>query len=206
VIDLADSLCHEILARIEATPARAATKLVAIDGRGGSGKTRLAEELMAIDGSIKRLSLDHFPCRADEYPFHPSGVQTRISKPRVLMTLLPLTQGVAASYRRTHWWHTDPDGSIVHVQPGGTVLVDGCYALLPEFRPLLDFSVWIDCAPDVALTRAIARENVGAAGRTAWVTAHGPAQERYIAAHRPAEFADLVLVVDADGRLRHADT
>jgi uridine kinase len=196
-------LCHSILELINARSARAATKLVAIDGRGGSGKTRLAGDLMVLDASIKRLPLDHFPCRADEYPFHASGVQTRISRVRILMTLLPLTQNATASYQRTYWWHTDPEGPVLRIEPGGTVLVEGCYALLPEFRPLLDFSIWIDCPADFALARAIARENVGTQGRNAWVTGHAPAQERYIESHRPAEFADLVLTADADGRLRH---
>jgi uridine kinase len=179
---------------------------VAIDGRGGSGKTRLVRQLVALDPSLKRLPLDHFPCRADEHPFHPSGVQTRISCARVLETLRSLTQNMAAVYERTFWWHTDRDSATLQIEPGGTVLVEGSYALLKDLRPLLDFAIWIECPPALALARALAREAVDAASYSAWMNGHLPTQERYIETQRPSEFADLVLIAEADGSLRHRGT
>ena len=71
---------RRILECIDTCPTRGATKFVAIDGRGGSGKSYLAAQLMSIDPSLKLLSVDDFPCRDEEYPFHPTGVQTRISQ------------------------------------------------------------------------------------------------------------------------------
>ena len=49
---------------------------------------------MSIDCSLKLLPVDHFPCHGEEYPFHPTGVQTRISQARLLMALLPLTENL----------------------------------------------------------------------------------------------------------------
>lgn len=75
---------RRILAQVDACPTRGATKLGAIDGRAGSGKSYLADQLMFIDRSLKLLPVDHFPCHGEEYPFHPTGVQTRISQARLL--------------------------------------------------------------------------------------------------------------------------
>ena len=194
---------RRILAQIDACPARGATKLVAIDGRGGSGKSYLADQLRSIDRSLKLLPVDHFPCHGEEYPYHPTGVQIRISQARLLMSLLPLSENVAATYRRTYWWKTDRVGSLTRVEPGGTVLVEGCYSLLRSLRPLYDFSIWVECPYEQALARAMAREKVGEVGRGRWELGHAPNQERYIETHRPAEFADMVLLLtpDADYRI-----
>lgn len=191
----------QVLAHIDASPARSATKLVAIDGRGGSGKSRLAQSLMAIDSSVKLLPVDHFPCLQEEYPFHGSGVQTRISEERLLLTLLRLTDNVPAFYRQTYWVEGEGLGPARRIEPGGIVLIEGSYSLLPSFRAFLDYSIWIECDYEQALTRAVTREVRNEAEFTRWVAGHAAAQESYIAAHRPAEFADLVLNVDSEGDL-----
>ena len=179
---------------MDACPARGATKLVAIDGRGGSGKTYLADRLKSIDSSLKILRVDHFPCRGDEYPFHPTGVQTRISQARLLMTLLPLLENDAAGYRRSYWSETDRIDPLIRVEPGGTMLVEGCYSLLRSLRPLYDFSIWVECPYEQALAQAMARDRVGEGGRARWELGHAPNQERYIETHRPSQFADMVLL------------
>lgn len=185
---------HRILEAVDTCPARGATKLVAIDGRGGSGKTRLARELMSIDRSLKLLCVDDFPCRADEYPYHPTGVQTRISEARLLMTLLPLSENAPAAYRKSHWRETERVDPLTRIKPGGTVLVEGCYSLLPSLRSFYDFSIWVECPYEQALAQAMARDGVDEGGRAAWELGHAPNQERYIETHRPSEFADMVLV------------
>ena len=194
---------RRILAQVDACATRGATKLVAIDGRGGSGKSYLAAQLMSIDRSLKLLPVDHFPCHGEEYPFHPTGVQTRISQARLLMALLPLTDNVAATYRRTYWWKTDRVGPLTRIEPGGTVLVEGCYSLLRSLRPLYDFSIWVESPYEQALAKAMARDKVGEVGRASWELGHAPNQERYIETHRPSEFADMVLLLtpDADYRI-----
>jgi len=188
------AIYRRILQAVDACPARGATKLVAIDGRGGSGKTRLAAELMSIDGSLKLLSVDHFPCWGDEYPYHPTGVQTRISEARLLKALLPLSENAPAAYRRSHWWETDRIERLTRVEPGWTVLVEGCYSLLPSLRPLYDFSIWVECPYERALARAMARDEVDEVSRAGWEFGHAPNQERYIETHRPSEFADMAIV------------
>ncbi len=185
---------RRILEHVDACPARGATKLVAIDGRGGSGKTHLAAQLMSIDRSLRLLPVDYFPCREEEYPFHPTGVQTRISQARLLMALLPLTENAASAYSRSYWWEADRIDPLTRIEPGGTVLVEGCYSLLRAVRPLYDFSIWVECPYEQALAQAMARDEVGESGRAGWELGHAPNQERYIETHRPSEFADMVLL------------
>jgi len=193
---------RRILELVDACPARGATKLVAIDGRGGSGKSSLAAQLMSIDHSLKLLPVDHFPCRSDEYPLHPTGVQTRVSEARLLKALLPLIENDAGAYRRS-WWHIDRVGPLTRVEPGGTVLVEGCYSLLPSLRSLYDFSIWVECEYEQALAQAVARdEKVGESDRVRWELGHAPSQERYIETHRPSEFADMVILFTPDAQYR----
>ncbi len=192
---------RRILEQVDACPTRGATKLVAIDGRGGSGKSFLAAQLMSMDRSLKLLPMDHFPCHGEEYPFHPTGVQTRISEVRLLMALLPLTENTAGAYRRS-WWDTDRVGPLTRVEPGGTVLVEGCYSLLRSLRPLYDFSIWVECPYEQALAQAMARDKVGEGGRARWELGHAPNQERYIETHRPSEFAEMVILLTPDSQHR----
>ena len=196
-----DQVYRRVLAAIDAVPARGATKFVAIDGRGGAGKTRLALELMARAPGMRCLPVDHFPCTREEYPLHPTGIQTRISVARLLMTLLPLAEGERAQYRRTSWSGEYRSEAPVVIDAGDTLLIEGCYTLLPQIRPLLDFAIWIECPSGRALERALNRDDLDAAGRTAWREGHGPAQERYIQAHTPSRFASLVLAARSDGTL-----
>ena len=90
----------QMLTAIERTPAASETKLVAIDGRGGSGKSSLAEALSRSRLAAQVVHVDDFPFRTSEYPFHPSGTQTRVNLDRLITeVLLPLRAGRRAVLR-----------------------------------------------------------------------------------------------------------
>ena len=191
------SVLQQVLAKIDAAPCSSETKLVAIDGRGGSGKSKLASELQKIRTSIEVLELDAFPYLDKEYPFHHTGTQTRINTNRIIgEALIPLQRGQQASFERTFWWKDAKPSPIIQVKPGGIVLAEGCYALLPELRSYWDFSIWIECPPQVAMERAIARD--GEDIRLQWEQAYFKNEERYVEIHQPADHADLVVYNTGD--------
>lgn len=185
----------EIVRTIDGVKARGRTKLVALDGRGGSGKSTLARMLAAEIPGSQIIQLDSFPCRADESPFHALGTQTGISVRRVLdEAIVPLQRGEPARYRQTSWWALQCGDAekLLEAVPGGTVIIEGCYALRPELRQHYDFSIWVERDVAEALADALARDG-GERDRAVWEHVYIPNESRYIESERPQERADMVV-------------
>lgn len=178
---------------------KAATKLVAIDGFGGSGKSSFTEKLVSFDPSIQIVAVDKFPYLPSEYPYQPSGVQTRVNIDRLKNeVLIPLAIGKEARFQNTFWWPTEQTSEWFRVQPGGIVLIEGCYSFHKIIRDFYDFSIWIDCEPSKAMERAVTRDGDNA--RTHWEEAHAPNEQKYVIAQEPQKHVDLVVsnVIDID--------
>ena len=100
--------------------------------------------------------------------------------------LEPLARGREARRQRYDWgtdrlaeWHVIP--------AGGTVIIEGVYAMRAELADVYDLRIWVECPPTVRLERGLARD--GAAARDLWVNDWMPAEDRYIAAHQPHDKA-----------------
>lgn len=146
---------------IQDRPLFGETKLVAIDGRGGAGKSSLAKLLKARMQNSKVVSVDDFPCSPEEHPFHPSGTQTEISFSRLINEVLtPLKEGREARFRKRSWWSTNLDKLHEEQQivPGGLVFIEGCFSLRYELRDYYDLRIWIECNLKEALQRSISRD------------------------------------------------
>ncbi len=188
---------QKILQTIQSCPQKAATKLIAIDGFGGSGKSTLTKKLVDLDSSIQIVGLDKFPYLPNEHPYHPTGAQTRVNIERLQNeVLIPLYKGKKASFQNTFWWPTDQIPEWFNVGPGGIVLVEGCYSFHKNIRHFYDFSIWVDCAPAEAMERAVARD--GDTARIHWEKAHAPNERRYVAAQHPQEYVDMLVYNTAD--------
>ncbi len=187
-----DTLSY-ILERINQTPAKGRTKLIAIDGRGGSGKSSLAKLLLEASPDFQLLSVDAFPCLPTEHPFDPSGTQTHINWKRLLdEALLPLIHGEDANFIRTPWWRGQAIGPSETVRAGGTVIVEGCYSLLRHLRDRYDLTIWVECQVETAIENAIKRD--GEEIRKIWTDVYAKNEELYIQNHRPIDTADVLLI------------
>lgn len=131
-----------------ARPRCGATKVIAIDGLSGSGKTSLA------DAVAERLAAPvvHLD---DLYPGW-DGLAAAIP----LLTeqvLQPLARGERAAYRR--WdWHRDRWAETVPVAPAPVLVVEGCGAsALPAGR-YAAVRVWVQAPTGVRRERGIARD------------------------------------------------
>ncbi|MBI2411193.1 MAG: GrpB family protein [Candidatus Kerfeldbacteria bacterium] len=183
----------EILQEIRLCSQKGATKLVAIDGFGGSGKSTFAKQLAELDSSIQIAELDKFPYLPEEYPYHPAGAQTRVNLERFEQeVLIPLTQGKEVRFQNTFWWKTDEQPQWFRIQPGGTVLVEGCYSFHKDIRHYYDYSIWIECAPEEAMERAVTRD--GDNSRTLWEQVHAPNERKYVNVQHPQDYVDMVVV------------
>ena len=167
-------------------------KLVTIDGRGGSGKSSFAKALVSSNPEYQIIQIDHFPCTTEDYAFHDSGTQTRVDTSRIINEAIePLLAGDIARYSTTRWWGSDMQQNAINIQPGGVVVIEGCYALLPKLREYYAYSIWIECTSTVALERAIKRD--GEQSREAWENAYYLNEENYIKKFNPKEFANLIV-------------
>jgi uridine kinase len=170
-------------ARGSRAPMDLATRLIAIDGPGGAGKTTLAvwlaEELRAAV-----IHTDEFARWDNPVNWWPEMLER---------ALKPLAAGESAHYQPTVWG--GEQRAPVVVKPSGTVVLEGVTASRNAFRPYLAYSIWIETARAVRLQRGIDRD--GEDARVQWERWMAE-EDRYIESERPYDHAGVVLRGDRD--------
>jgi uridine kinase len=186
---------------------------VAIDGIDAAGKTTLADELAkrleARERPVIRASIDgfHRP-RVERYrqgTQSPRGYYEDSFDYAALRAVLLLPLGPQGSrvYRRVIFDHQ----ADVHITSASerapdhaVLLFDGIFLLRPELGDLWDYRVFVDVAFEVALQRALVRDqalfgsltNVEARYRQRYL----PAQRLYLETVHPKQRADAVVEND----------
>jgi uridine kinase len=213
---------HTVIARLAGRLAaiqRQHPVRVAIDGVDAAGKTTLADELvepLAAHGRTAiRASIDgfHRP-RAERYSQgadSPQGYYADSFDYAVLRDalLLPLGPGGSRRFRRVVF-DVRRDARVVGEEavapPNAILLFDGVFLLRPELADLWDYHVFVDVASDVALLRALQRDQAlfGSpdAVRDRYTRRYMPGQRLYLDAAHPRERADAVLWNDDPQRPR----
>ena len=191
----------DLITKIEITPRKTKTKLIAIDGRGGSGKTTLACELAAGMKNVTIISMDDFylpsNLRDNSNPLYFNFNIKRLK--REVLDLL--SKDEPAKYRR-YDWGTDSLAEEHTIKPGEIVIIEGCYALHNLVRDFYDFSIWMEIDKDFALTRGVSRDLLQEkdadpkAKMKQWKEDFQPKEDRYIETMEPKDFASYVFNVD----------
>lgn len=159
------------------------TRVIAIDGAGGAGKSSLAEWLASsLRASI--IHTDDFASWDNPVNWWPELIE---------LALEPLAAGQPARYRPTNWG--EEEKAAIVIRPGGTVLLEGVTASRRALRPYLAYSISIEAERELRLRRGIERD--GERARTQWES-WMEEEDRYVATERPAEHADTVLRGDQD--------
>jgi uridine kinase len=164
---------------------------VAIDGRGGAGKSTLARRLAEGWPGAVVIEMDDFYLPAAERVEPLPGHGSNYDRGRLAREVLePLASGRAGRYQRYDWdqdrlaeWH--------HVPAHAIVLVEGVYSTSDLLRGWFDYTIWVECPAELRLARGLARD--GERMRAVWVQEWMPAENRYVAAEQPDAKADLVL-------------
>jgi uridine kinase len=157
------------------------TKIVAIDGLGGSGKSELAARLADKLGGAPVVRTDDF-ARPGLRGWDWRRLQAQV--------LTPIAANEQGRYQRYDWstdrlaeWHTIP--------VGGTLIVEGVSSLRHELGKYWDLAIWV-CAPyQLRLSRGVHRD--GESMRAQWADVWMPEEQEYLEAQRPDEKADVIV-------------
>ncbi|GAA2986842.1 hypothetical protein [Streptosporangium longisporum] len=109
-------------------------RVIAIDGRGGAGKTTLAERLRA---AVPGSAVVHTDDVAWNHAYFDWGAVL------VENVLRPLRRGEAVDFRPDAWIAHDRPGSITVPAGAEVVWVEGTGVAREELAPWLDASVWV---------------------------------------------------------------
>jgi uridine kinase len=154
------------------------TRIVAIDGPGGAGKSTLAR-LLARELDAPIIETDDFASWENPVDWWPELLER---------ALKPLAAGKPASYRPASWGGEEREQLLI--EPAPFVILEGVTASRQAFRPFLAYSIWIETPRDLRLKRGLERD--GEQARAQWEQ-WMEEEDRYVERERPADHADCVL-------------
>jgi uridine kinase len=154
------------------------TRVVAVDGLGGAGKSTLAERLAReLDAQV--VHTDDFASWEDPLGWWPELLE---------LVLEPLAAGRPARYTPTAG--SGDERSEVQVEPGGVVILEGVTASREAFRPYLAYSIWIETPRELRLRRGLERDGADALAEwQLWMQA----EDEYVERECPPDRADAVV-------------
>jgi uridine kinase len=157
-----------------------ATRLIAVDGCGGSGKSTFAARLAAALGGAPIVSTDDFASAELLIEWWPRMRD---------QVIVPLRNGGTGHYQRNDW----PSGELAEwaeVRQAPAVIIEGVSSGRLEWAWELAFLIWIEAPRRVRLARGLERD--GAAARPLWL-GWMAAEDRYRRLHQPKQRADLIV-------------
>jgi uridine kinase len=178
--------------RILDRPARIGrTRLVAVDGPSGAGKTVFADRLAAALSTLLGATGDLRPPVvhtddlldgwADELTFWP-----RLER----CVLEPLRSGQPGRYRRYSWVRREFTPAWIPVEPAPVVILDGVSTARTAIRPELSLAVFLVAPSPLRRDRTLARDGVEIAPH---LDEWRRTEEAHFAADATADHVDLVV-------------
>ncbi len=161
------------------TPRLGSTRLVAVDGPAGAGKSTFAASLAAWCDALV-VHTDDFAAGNNELPWW-----ARLEE----QVLEPIAQGRPGRYQRYDWdrralaeWHD--------VAPGGVLVLEGVSSARAAVRDRLSLAVWIDTPRALRLARGLERDGVHTLPLwEQWMVA----EDAHFATDRTRDHADLII-------------
>jgi uridine kinase len=174
------SVADPVAAVVAALDGKDGTRWVGVDGKGATGKTRLADRIAAALPMSVVVHIDDF-ARPD--------VQGWERDRFIRQVLKPLLAGRPGRYQR---WDFDRNaGAEWHTVPSGVpVVVEGVSATDERLGVPWDFTIWVEVPYQVRLERALERDGPERMDR--WLTDWMPSEDAYEEAQRPQDRVDLV--------------
>ncbi len=176
---------HEVL--FATRPRNGEYYSIAIDGRGGSGKSVLATHL-------SKLLPDLILINGDDYfePLKSETVWGAFNEERFNHDVIqPLRRGSRFVYR-PYDWHAEPHITEREISVDGGLCLERCFSFSLNLE--WDLKLWVETPRTLCLERGIAREHMPKDRvLAAWHDVWQPREDRYIRDQRPREIADFIL-------------
>jgi uridine kinase len=178
-------LIDDIVQAVRAKPAPdgMATKIIAIDGPGGAGKSALAAGLAEKLGDAPILHTDDFASWDDPLDWWPRLVTEALE---------PLSRNQRARFRRTDWENKGRE-EWREIEPAEFVILEGVSASRDAFQPFLTYSIWVETPRELRLRRGLERD--GEDARAQWQKWMAQ-EDEYVNREKPHIRADAVVAGD----------
>ncbi|MBA2558326.1 MAG: AAA family ATPase [Propionibacteriales bacterium] len=165
------------------------TRLVAIDGPAGSGKTTLAE---GLNRELTGLGFDVAVLHLDDLYAGWTGLDDALGDRVLAQVLQPLSRGEPARWQR-YDWHRGCFGSWKLLAPPAVLVLEGCGSGALTYAPYTTLLVWLEATRDTRIARGVERD--GAQVLDHWL-AWMELEDAHFAANDTRNRADLVRVSD----------
>jgi hypothetical protein len=139
---------HDLISALPTPPA--GPRIVAIDGRGGSGKTVLARAIAEVAGPAVEV------VHTDDVAWYQSffGWDELLAE----HVLAPVRAGRGAAYRPPSWTERGRPGAITVSAEAALVLVEGSGSTRRSLAPWLDATMWVQVDTTLAAGRLRGRD------------------------------------------------
>jgi hypothetical protein len=124
-------------------------RLIAVDGRGGAGKSTVVERLRAVVPASGIVHTDDVAWNQAYFDWGELMVEN---------ILRPLHRGEAVEFRPPAWVEHDRPGAIRVPAGADVVWVEGTGIIRAEFAPWIDASIWVQGDLDEQERRLVARD------------------------------------------------
>jgi uridine kinase len=129
------------------------TTLIAIDGVAGSGKTTLA---LKLTKDLTETSVVHMD---DFYDGWNNPLSQKLTARVISQLLEPVNKQLPVSYQIFDW-KLNRFTDFKSIPQSKYLILEGVGAAQREFRPYINKIIWIECEPNLGLSRVIARDGV----------------------------------------------
>ena len=171
------------------SPDQMKTRIVAIDGCGGAGKTTFAASLAGTLENCPAIHTDDFASWNNPIDWYPRLIE---------QVLEPLRHNQVAHFQKFDW-QANQLGQWETVKPCSVVILEGVSSSRSEFRPYLSFAIYIETDRDLRLKRGLERD--GEAALPLWQQWMAE-EDEYVLRDRPQEYADIVISGNTEALLR----
>lgn len=157
------------------------TRIVAIDGCGGAGKSTLATRLAKFLGDCAVVHTDDFASMDNSQNWYPRMLE---------QFLEPVRGNEIAKFQKYDWNRRQPGDWITIAPPQRFIILEGVTSSRTEFRPFLSYKIFVQTDRGVRLERGLKRDGQQALDLwQEWMRE----EDEYIARDNPEAVADLIV-------------